>query len=69
MFRLFLGLQVCGSEGWRATVGAAPMVGYLIGGLVLGGLSDMIGRKATFLISTGLQVEGAKICHGIRRKE
>ena len=47
---------VCDREGWKANVGAAPMVGYLLGGLVLGALSDTIGRKPTFLISTLLQL-------------
>jgi MFS family permease len=42
---------VCEDEGWHATIGAAQMVGYLFGGLILGGLSDKIGRKPTFIIS------------------
>ena len=36
--------------GWQATVAAAPMLGYLPGGLIFGTLSDKIGRKWTFLI-------------------
>ena len=36
--------------GWQATVAAAPMLGYLPGGLIFGTMSDKIGRKPTFLI-------------------
>ena len=36
--------------GWQATVAAAPMLGYLPGGLVFGTMSDKFGRKPTFLI-------------------
>lgn len=42
---------VCDKRGLRATIGAAPMVGYLLGGFILGGLSDKLGRKPVFIIS------------------
>ena len=46
---LFLGLQ--------ATVAAAPMIGYLPGGLIFGTMSDKIGRKPTFLICNAVGIE------------
>ena len=38
---------VCERAGLHATVGAAPMVGYLVGGLFFGTLSDKIGKDCT----------------------
>ena len=49
---------VCSSEGLRATVGASPMAGYLVGGFVFGFLTDKIGRKPTFMISNTLMALG-----------
>ncbi|TRY63543.1 hypothetical protein TCAL_11029 [Tigriopus californicus] len=42
---------ICDRKSWRATIGAAPMVGYLIGGLLTGYQSDKFGRKPTFISS------------------
>ena len=49
MYHIFLGLQ--------ATVAAAPMIGYLPGGLIFGTMSDKIGRKPTFLICNAVGIE------------
>ena len=49
MYYIFLGLQ--------ATVAAAPMIGYLPGGLIFGTMSDKIGRKPTFLICNAVGIE------------
>ena len=49
---------VCNREGLRATVGAAPQVGYLVGAFVFGFLTDKIGRKPTFMISNTLMATG-----------
>ena len=49
MYYIFLGLQ--------ATVAAAPMIGYLPGGLIFGTMSDKIGRKPTFLICNAVGME------------
>merc|ERR1711892_891258 len=50
--------MVCHREGMKATIGAAPMAGYLVGGLVFGTLTDKIGRKPTFMIANALLVLG-----------
>lgn len=42
---------ICERAGLHATIGAAPMGGYIIGGIIFGALSDKLGRKPTFLIS------------------
>ena len=49
---------VCSREGLRATVGASPMAGYLVGGFVFGILTDKVGRKPTFMISNTLMAAG-----------
>ena len=43
--------------GLQATVAAAPMIGYLPGGLIFGTMSDKIGRKPTFLICNAVGIE------------
>lgn len=45
---------VCDRAGLHATAGAAPMAGYLLGGIVLGMLSDRSGRRAAFVASSAL---------------
>lgn len=42
---------VCNREGWAALVESSPMVGYMIGGLVLGYVADRFGRKPAFILS------------------
>lgn len=49
---------VCERKSLRATIGASPMAGYLVGGFVFGILTDKIGRKPTFLISNFLMLTG-----------
>ena len=49
---------VCERQSLRATIGASPMAGYLVGGFVFGFLTDKIGRKPTFLISNFLMMAG-----------
>lgn len=49
---------VCGREGMKATIGAAPMAGYLVGGLVFGILTDKFGRKPTYFIANILMASG-----------
>ena len=43
-------------SGLQATVAAAPMIGYLPGGLIFGTMSDKIGRKPTFLICNTVSI-------------
>jgi len=47
---------VCHRKGIFATLGAAPMGGYIPGGFVFGLLMDKIGRKSTFLIANLLMI-------------
>ncbi|XP_040574273.1 organic cation transporter protein [Lepeophtheirus salmonis] len=45
---------VCKDSERRARISAAPMIGYLFGGLFFGSLLDKIGRKLTFLVATNI---------------
>ncbi len=47
---------MCAASGLRATAGAAPMLGYLLGGFPLGALADRRGRKPAFNFSMLLMV-------------
>ena len=42
---------ICDRAELHASIGAAPMVGYILGGFIFGSLSDKLGRKPTFLLS------------------
>ncbi len=47
---------VCEREGLHATVGAAIMVGYLLGGMLMGPISDRFGRRTAFVASIAIML-------------
>ena len=53
---------MCNRAGLHASIGAAPMSGYLIGGFLFGSLSDKFGRKPTFLLANSILLFGGLCC-------
>ncbi|CAB4057004.1 SLC22A4_5 [Lepeophtheirus salmonis] len=53
---------VCEDKEKIARIGSSPMIGYLLGGIIFGTLSDKIGRKFTFLLSVTLLFISSGAC-------
>ena len=53
---------VCDRAPLHATISAAPMFGYLFGGLLFGVMSDKFGRKPTFLAANTMLVASGLGC-------
>ena len=53
---------VCERETLSASIAAAPMFGYLFGGLFFGAMSDKCGRKPAFLVANAVLVSAGVVC-------
>lgn len=53
---------MCDRAGMHASIGAAPMGGYILGGFIFGSLSDKLGRKPTFLLSNLILLSSGIAC-------